>query len=73
MVRDDQVAPFTRGLVQHLLGHVDGQQRPVHLVVGTPHDQPRIVVGLLQGERCEPLDDFAYLIDFHIDQNNDCS
>ena len=65
MMCDDKSAAFPLGLVEHGFGYVDRQQSAVHLRIRPPHDKPRIVVRLLQGERCEPLDYIGYLFYFH--------
>ena len=65
MVRDDQVAPFGLGFVEHLLRDIHGQQRPVHLVVRTSDDKSRIVIGFLPPKRSKTFDNVGYFSDFH--------
>ena len=66
MVGQDQVAPLPFGLVHHLVRHIDGDQRPPHLVLRATDDQPGIVIRLLQSERSETLDHVGYRFDLHI-------
>ena len=65
MVRDYQIAPRLLRLVQHLLGHIDGQQRLMHFVLGPSHDKTGIVVRFLQTERSISFDHFGNISDFH--------
>ena len=65
MVRDDEPAAGAFGLVEHLVGHIHGHERRLHLVFGPPHDQPRIVIGLLERQRRKTLDRIGYLLDLH--------
>ena len=65
MVRDYQIAPRLFRLIQHLFGHIDGQQRLMHFVLGPSHDETGIVIRLLQTERSISFDHFGNILDFH--------
>ena len=64
-MRDYQIAPRLFRLIQHLFGHIDGQQRLMHFVLGPSHDETGIVIRLLQTERSISFDHFGNILDFH--------
>ena len=66
MVCQYDIAPLGFGLVQHLFGHVHGQQGLVHLVVGAADDKSRIVIRFLPLKWGKAFDDVGYLSDNHM-------